>query len=441
MLVIYIDKHTNRLGYTLNFIFKDVLKIDYMVTLSKETFIAEKGAKLSYSEEAVYDELHLTHSNLLFETDITNFDLNYFEKDGVPFLFRTCTQDDILDFDVFAAVFYMISRYEEYLPFIADKHGRFSSEDSLAVEHNFLEKPVVNIWIDMLKNKILEKYPNEVFMQKKFSFLNSIDVDMAYYYKGKGLYRSIGGFLRDLIKRDFTSCKERIKIDFFGKEDPYNCFAFLQNHICKNSLKTLIFYLMAPSSDYDKSISPYNTNFQLSIKDMADYADIGIHPSYYVCEEPDRLPSQIQLLKDIVHKNITDARFHYLRFRLPDSYNTLMENEITDDYSMGYSDRIGFRAGTCSSFQFYDLEKDCETKLRVHPFAFMDVALKNGLHLSPLQAFEKIKNIVDEVYKVKGELISVWHNESLSDYKDWQGWRNVYEQQTEYITQLKQKEK
>lgn len=118
-----------------------------------------------------------------------------------------------------------------------------------------------------------------------------------------------------------------------------------------------------------------------------------------------------------------------------------MENEITDDYSMGYSDKVGFRAGTCSSFQFYDLEKDCETKLRVHPFAFMDVALKNGLNLSPLQAIGKIKNIADEVYKVKGELISIWHNESLSDYKDWQGWRNVYEQQTEYITLLTQKEK
>ncbi|MDO5759867.1 MAG: hypothetical protein Q4Q06_02440, partial [Bacteroidota bacterium] len=249
MLVIYTDKHTNRLGYTLNFIFKDVLKIDYMVTLSKETFIAEKGAKLSYSQEPVYEELHLTQTNLLFETDINNIDLNFFEKEGFPFLFRSYNQDDFLEFDVFAAVFYMISRYEEYMPFVADKHGRFSPEDSVAVEHNFLEKPVVDIWINILKNKILEKYPNEKFSQRIFSFLNTIDVDMAYCYKGKGMYRGMGGFIRDLINRDFSACKDRLKVIFLGKKDPYNCFDFLQTIISKNALKTLIFYLIASSSD------------------------------------------------------------------------------------------------------------------------------------------------------------------------------------------------
>ncbi len=436
MLVIYTDKHSNRLGYTLSFIFKDVLKIDYMVTLNKDTFIAEKGIKLSYSEQAIYDELHITRTNLLFETDIINWDLNYFEKEGIPYLFKSYGKEDFLDFDVFAAVFYMISRYEEYLPFIADKHGRFSAEESLAFEYNFLEKPVVDIWINKFKDKILEKYPEEIFLQNKFSFINTIDVDMAYYYRGKGLYRSVGGFIRDVVKGDFYSCWERIKVVFFHKQDPYDCFAFLQCAISKNELKTLIFYLIASCSDYDKGISPYCTKFQLSIKDMADYTDIGIHPSYYVCDELERLPLQIQLLKNIVHKNITDSRFHYLRFHLPDSYNCLIENGIIEDYSMGYSDRVGFRAGTCHSFQFYDLERDCETKLRIHPFVFMDTALKNSLHLSPTQATEKIKMIVDEVYRVGGELISIWHNESLSDYKEWKGWRKVYEKQIEYIKKL-----
>jgi hypothetical protein len=104
---------------------------------------------------------------------------------------------------------------------------------------------------------------------------------------------------------------------------------------------------------------------------------------------------------------------------------------------MGYSDKIGFRAGTCSSFQFYDLDKDCETKLRIHPFAFMDVALKNGMRLNAEQAKQEIISLIDEVKKVEGEFVSVWHNESLSDYKEWQGWRDVYGTQIEYINKTK----
>jgi len=404
-----------------------------MVTTSKETFIAEKGAKLSYSKESIYDELHISPVGLLYETDISNIEVGFFEENNIPYIFRTYNKEDVLNFDVFAAVFYMISRYEEYLPFISDKHSRFSSEDSLAYQKHFLKKPVVDIWANILKEKILEKYPDTVFQSKKFSFLNTIDVDMAFYYKGKGLYRSVGGFFRDLLNRDFSACMERIKIDLFGKTDPYNCFPFLQNSITRNSLNTLMFYLISLSTDYDKSISPYNNRFQLSIKDMADYAEVGIHPSYYIYEEPERFSYQIQILKDIVHKSITKSRFHYLRFRLPNSYRNLIENEITDDYSMGYSDKIGFRAGTCSSFQFYDLDKDCETKLRIHPFAFMDVALKNGMQLNTEQAKKEIITLIDEVKQVGGEFISVWHNESLSDYKEWKGWREVYETQIEYI--------
>ncbi len=433
MLVIYIDKQTNRIGYTINFVFKDLLKTDFMITTSKETFVAEKGAKLSYSEEPIYDELHISPADLLYETDISAIDVDYFTENDTPFLFRTYNKDDILNFDVFAAIFYMVSRYEEYLPFISDKHSRFSAGDSLAFQKGFLDKPIVNIWAGLLKEKILQRYPDVVFRNSTFSFLNTIDVDMAFYYKGKGLYRGIGGFLRDLIHKDFSSCIERIKVDFFGKHDPYNCFSYIQESISKYDLNTLMFYLISLSSDRDKSISPYNTRFQFSIKEMADCSEIGIHPSYYTYEEPERLSEQIKMLKDIIHKNITKSRFHYLRFRLPDSYINLVDNEITDDYSMGYHDNVGFRAGTCSSFQFYDLDKDCETKLRIHPFAFMDVALKNSLKLSTDEAQRKIAGLIDEVRKVDGEFVSIWHNESLSDYKEWKGWREVYEKQVEYL--------
>ena len=265
-------------------------------------------------------------------------------------------------------------------------------------------------------------------------------MDMAYYYREKGLYRGSGGFVRDILHKDFSSCKERLLVNFFNKHDPYDCFSYLQTMIMKYGLKTIVFYLMSMSSDYDKNISPYNTRFQLLIKEMNDCTLTGIHPSYYITEQPERLAGQIKLLKDITHGDITDSRFHFLRFRLPLSYRNLIDNEITDDYSMGYPDVAGFRAGTCTPFQFYDLERDCETKLKVHPFAFMDVALKNGMQLSPNESIKKIKELADRVMEVNGEFISIWHNESLSDYKEWKGWREVYEQELEHLTNKTKKQ-
>jgi hypothetical protein len=43
-----------------------------------------------------------------------------------------------LPFDPLAATFYLVSRYEEYLPFIPDEHGRFPAKQSFAFSNGFL---------------------------------------------------------------------------------------------------------------------------------------------------------------------------------------------------------------------------------------------------------------------------------------------------------------
>lgn len=439
MLVIYIDRQTNRLGYTINLIFRQMLKTDYIITTSRDQFIALKGAKLSYCSESIIDEVHIPSSDLLFETNISALDIDYVFEDGIPKIFRSYGQGDALGFDVFAAVFYMVSRYEEYLPFIRDGHSRFCATDSIAYQKGFYDKPVVNIWVEFLKDKLLGKYPFLEFEERKFSFENTIDVDMAYSYKGKDIYRTAGGFLRDMKNGDFHLCYERIKVLCGIKKDPYDCFDYIVSTICSNKLRSVFFFLLGMRSEYDKNISPYNYSFQMLIKNISDIASVGIHPSYYSMENPQEMTSQIKHLSSVIHKSVTSSRFHFLRFNLPSSYRDLVTNGITDDYSMGYSDEIGFRAGICVPYNFYDLEKDCETKLRIHPFMFMDVVLKNKMQLSPEDAWIKIREMIDRVREVKGEFTGIWHNESLSSTGQWQGWREVYGQEIKYIKDIMNK--
>jgi hypothetical protein len=114
--------------------------------------------------------------------------------------------------------------------------------------------------------------------------------------------------------------------------------------------------------------------------------------------------------------------------RFPETYRTLIDNDITDDYTMGYSGDVGFRASICTPFYFYDLDREQITNLRVHPFAVMEATLKYYLKIKPEEALKYIAPLVQEAKAVDGVFMSLWHNESLSNIPPWEGWQDVYEQ-------------
>jgi hypothetical protein len=112
---------------------------------------------------------------------------------------------------------------------------------------------------------------------------------------------------------------------------------------------------------------------------------------------------------------------------LPETYQRLIDSDITDDYTMGYAQFVGFRASLATPFFFYDLDLEIETSLKLHPFALMDGTLKDYLKLEPSECMALIKPLIENVKKVNGEFITVWHNESFAENERWKGWRKVYE--------------
>jgi hypothetical protein len=157
-------------------------------------------------------------------------------------------------------------------------------------------------------------------------------------------------------------------------------------------------------------------------------AEIGIHPSFASNAQPDKLSKEIVRLAKTSRREVKKSRQHFLKLQFPQTYRQLLENDITDDYTMGFAQTTGFRAGTCTAFRFYDLDREEATKLRVHPFAVMDATLKYYMQITPEESRAHIQSLINEVKAVNGTFISLWHNESLSDYKQWQGWKNLYEE-------------
>ncbi|MBR7167562.1 MAG: polysaccharide deacetylase family protein [Bacteroidales bacterium] len=433
MLLIYVSKLTNRVGYTLNLIFKSILHIPFEITLDENYYATFEGCKLCYSDKKISDGLYIKSVKLLYQTSIENQEIQMSEYDNFPIFFATYGKDQTLPFDIFAASFYLVSRYEEYLPHHKDYHQRFDFKDSLAYQKGFLHVPLVNKWANLLANKLKEAYPDFVIPLRKFHFVNTIDVDSAYSFKQKGVFRNVGGFIRDIFKQDYESVKMRAMVMLNRRKDPFDTFDFIISLSEKYHTELLFFILFADYDNYDKNISHNSLKFQQLIKHLADYSKVGIHPSYASMDQSGKLTVEIKRLSKVLHKPIVRSRFHFLRFQLPISYNNLIKNNIDSDFSMGYSNEYGFRASICTPFNFYDLETDAETDLIIHPFAVMDTALKTYLNCTTDEALNILKNIIDEIKSVDGTFYSIWHNNNLCESFGWEGWSKVYEQMIDYV--------
>ncbi|HOE59759.1 MAG TPA: polysaccharide deacetylase family protein [Bacteroidales bacterium] len=424
-LLIKIPKYSKRLQYTFQFLLKTLWGIEHEFTLNEDEFNAWQGPKMIYGGSFQENEVWFDAVSLLFERNIAGVDTGKYS----PYtgLFPVYGSDSALPFDAFASTFYMLSRYEEYLPNRKDTHGRFPATESIAYREGFLDKAVVNRWAEMIVAILLKRFPDLHFHKTSYQYVPTIDVDLAYSYLHKGFLRTLGGYVKSLIHADFEDVRSRTHV-LMGKErDPFDSFDALHHLHSTYYLKPVFFFLFSDYGQYDKNLSIYNPAFRNLIKKVADYATVGIHPSYACYENPQKLKKEIEDLSQCLHRQITHSRQHFLRLNFPETYRNLIHCGITDDYSMGFADQPGFRAGTCNSFPFYDLDLDTATSLLIHPFAFMDGTLKDYLKIPKDQVVDFVKPYIEEVKRYSGTLITLWHNETHGGSGRWEGWPEIYE--------------
>lgn len=426
MLLIYTPKITNRLRYIFEHIFEEMLGINFSITTDKEIFIEFEGAKLNYSSRQFENELFFYASPLLFERGIKQQRIKVENFEDTKMFYISRSNSD-LPFDPFAASFYLISRYEEYLQYTTDRHGRFAASNSLAFQNDFLQEPIIDKWVMKLQT-ILKKYDSNItFRPKKYKFIPTYDIDIAYSYSNKGILRNFGGYLFDLKKFNLKSIKNRTKVLFGLQKDPYDTYNWQLKLQKTHNLQPIYFFLVGEYGAYDKNISIESFNYQDLIQSIGDFCEVGVHPSYASNKDILRLTREVKALSKVLKKEIDRSRQHYVKLQIPETYQNLIDLDIHKDYSMGYPSQLGFRAGTASSFYFYDLTLEIKTKLKIYPFAAMDVTLKDYLQLSPAEATEQLQKIIAEIRNVQGLFISIWHNNTLSDIDDWEGWRVIYE--------------
>ncbi len=431
-MIVFVNTITPRLQYILDFIGKETIGKPFRITNDAENFRQYNGPKINYSRERITDsEFRIQNTGILFENEIKELTIQCFETYNYKAFFKT---EGDFAFDIFAASFYLLSRYEEYLSHQKDIYGRYAYENSLAFKENFLHLPLINIWIEDFKKALQIKFAQFRIPDPQFQFLPTYDIDEAYSYKYKQWWRTYGGIIKSIANGKWSRVSERIRVLSGREKDPYDAFEWIDQLHKQYNLKPKYFFLIAgKTGKYDKNILPTKNAMQDLIQHHSNRYSIGIHPSWQSGDDPDKLKFEILKLGHIAGKQILASRHHFIRFTLPHTYRLLIDSGIESDFSMGYGSINGFRASVATPFYWYDLEKEEQAKLLLYPFCFMEANSFFEQKFSPQQAFEELQHYYGIVKSVKGTLITIWHNTFLGTSKLFKGWREVYEQ---FVRQL-----
>jgi len=422
MLLIYTQKLTPRISYIFKHLCIRILGIDLTFTSGIEEFIAHTGPKISYGKKPLGNELFFQSYGLLEQQGLEAVEFTV-KKWKDTYGFFSVSASSGLAFDIFSSSFYMITRYEEYLPHVKDEMGRFMASESLAYKEGFLQQPIVDIWAYMFKDKLLEVFPEMDFPKKKITIHPIIEAEQPYAYKQKGLFRSVVGYVNSLFRGEFRNIIARTQAIVGYKRDPLDTFKWIVNIANKSNFDLTVFFLLGNSLSFNESMNTHRQKFKLLIKYVSDYKEVGLIFSYNSLSNYEMLKSEKRRMQEITNRSLVSSVNAEFLVNLPDIYRHLVELQVKRDFTMVFRNTNGFRAGTCTPFLFYDLDYEVKTPLIIHPPAITTAAFQQK-YVSDIE--KTVNSTLEAVKKVNGTFTMIFSNKDFSSIETNKVWRNIF---------------
>lgn len=335
-------------------------------------------------------------------------------KEPFPCLFKN---EGPLGFDVFSMVFYFLSRYEEYQNFEQDQWGRFQYNNSFVSEWDYNPSPFVDVAIVYLLGVMgaLEH------LKLPFEVIPTIDIDIAYRFHGRSIVRGFGSILR------FPFQIPNKLISWISGKDPFDPNKTVEPFLADFPENAQVFWLCSKNTEGpNRQVLRGYKRFQESVLSMSRIFTTGVHPSLSKSNPLRDWKDEKHWLESTTSTKVENSRQHYLHLLFPHTYHILEKLGIKKDWSMGFAEHAGFRAGTSHPFRWFDLSKNKESSLVIHPFCIMDVTAKNYMKLNPDQAINMGRSLKEFVFIFGGFFTFIVHNESLSETEGWKGWNRVF---------------
>jgi hypothetical protein len=396
---------------------------DYTITCNFQTL---QIANFFFKDDRV-QQLY-QHDNLPSAVNFSDIELENIQFSQVIFFGNSSWSKQESGFkwgnDIVAASFYMLTRWEETVIENKDEHNRFLAIDSLAYKNNFLHRPIVNEYVEILYHILKSFGLDQIRKVRKYTTLATHDVDRPFLWDSTlGKIRSIGASL--LIRRNKEEIKLRAQNIVTGT-DPFDTFDLLMDMSESIGEKAHFFFMAGGETEFDNF-------YQLGEQAVIDLIKrikernhcIGIHPSYNTYNNTEMLSSEIDALKMATGMEVTASRQHYLRFDTSSTWNNLEDADVRWDSTMGYPDEAGFRSGVCYTYPLYDIYNRKQLNLLEKPLIVMDATLLRYEKLQIEQALSRVENLQKEVHRYQGEFVFLWHNSSFNS-QEWIGFDEVY---------------
>ena len=320
----------------------------------------------------------------------------------------------VLESDVFASAFFMLSRWEEFVVDEKDEHDRFPTKASLAYKMNFYQKPIINHYIELLKKLLIGIGVSE-FKNRKFDLVHTHDVDTPFMWRN---IRNLFGRLWFYIKYNknvtwwFTyDVFSYLKSVFGISKDPYDTYDYLMDQSEKCGTKSHFFFMDYGSTFYDRYYKINDRRIKKLIQHIQNRKHhIGFHPSYNLKNDLKKFKLEKGKLEKSIGASLKTGRHHFLRFNVPSTWRSWDQANMKWDSTLGYSDEIGFRCGTCYPFTVFDCEKRKHLTLVEKPLIVMEQALITNEKAKKEEMLLEIKQVIDQIKKYEGEFVLLWHN-------------------------------
>lgn len=426
--------------YTLHVIFVEFLGLNVHIKINNDTentyVTLENGNELILKDSFFQyhtNESYLSTDNL--PKEVKQFEIKFNNEThkgvvlyGKPEIIIKPTKIEC-GIDIIASVFFMLSRWEEYVVKGKDKHNRFSAKSSIAYTFGFLNRPIVNEYVELLWNSLIYLGTIQKRKERKFQIIPTHDVDLPLmWWNFKDFVKTIAG---DLIKRNdingaFWSIKNYSK-KLMGGKDPFDTFDYLMTLSERNNLKSHFFFMSGGTSNKDNFYKINHPIINDLINEINDRGHkIGFHPSYNAYNDTDQFAKELKKLNRYTPQSIKTGRNHFLRFEVPTTWQVWEHNNMEWDSSMSYADHEGFRCGTCYTFPVFDIINRKKMNLLEKPLIVMDGSLVTYQNLTYEEGYNKINNLVQEVKKYKGEFVFLWHNSAFNT-NTWKPFQQIYE--------------
>ena len=421
--------------YIIDILFNEFLGLKYKINVKdiakKYETISENGKKIII-KDSFFSNLKdgLDYLDKKIIPGKIKFLKNKFivEKD-IPVIygddeFKIQENEIICGIDIFASSFFMLTRWEEYANKIRDLHNRFPACESLAYRNNFLSRPIVNEYVEILWNMLKFLGINQKRKEKKFKLVLTHDVDNIFKWKNFGLFvRNIAG---DIIKRKNVSLALENIRQYFGN-NPYDMFDFLMDLSEKRGIKSHFFFMSGGTSNFDNNYSikqPFVKKIREKIKSRGHL--IGFHPSYNAYNDHKQWEEEYSNLSTGVSQKVKTGRQHFLRFEVPTTWQIWEDNNMKWDSTLSYADKEGFRCGACYEYSVFNILTRKKLKLKEMPLEVMEGSLVDYQKLPPEIVEEKITKLIEKVKKYNGSFVLLWHNSSFNT-ECWEKYQSVYE--------------